>query len=236
MPYLRRTGKGTGNVVKNPKKHKTGLTLVEMIVTIAILGTFMTVLSFHLVGLSNLWLNRTDDDFFEQHVDGVILFLANALEASEGASGGEGEARPPVEWARPPGWSEMDDPLLYFQQAEAPALFVREGQSLPSIQAYLHFDEREGLSILWYSVLDAEEVEAEKDLRRTPISSYVTGMDYAYYELEDDEWEITEDPMEDDDDNFRLPDFLRFTFTHPEEGERLRSVLIPHASTELPLF
>lgn len=218
-----------------PEQDRQGLTLVEMIVSIAIIGTFMTVLSFHLVGLSNLWLNRTDDDFFEQHVDGVILFLNNALEASEGASGGL-EAEAPVQWARPPGFSEMDDPLLYFQQAEAPALFVREGQSLPAVQAYIHFDDREGLSILWYSVLDAEEVEEEADLRRTLISSFVTGMDYAYYELEDDEWELTDEPMEDDDGNFRLPDFLKFTFTHPDEGDRVRSVLVPHGSTEIPLF
>ncbi|MEX0325245.1 MAG: Tfp pilus assembly protein FimT/FimU [Puniceicoccaceae bacterium] len=215
---------------------KRGLTLVEMIVSIAIIGTFMTVLSFHLVGLSNLWLNRTDDDFFEQHVDGVVLFLNNALEASEGASGGTGGGEPPVQWARPPGFSDMDDPLLYFQQAEAPALFVREGQSLPAVQAYIHFDDREGLSILWYSVLDAEDVEEEADLRRTSISNYVSGMDYAYYELEDDEWELTDEPMEDDDGNFRLPDFLKFTFTHPDEGDRVRSVLVPHGSMEIPLF
>jgi prepilin-type N-terminal cleavage/methylation domain-containing protein len=231
-----KVGTGIGDAMKFYHLRKKGLTLVEMVVSVAILGTFMTLLSFHLVGLSTLWLNRSDDDFFEQHVDGVVLFVGNALEASEGASGVEGGSKPPVEWARPPGWSDLDDPLLYFQQAEAPALFVREGLSLPAIQAYIHFDDREGLSILWYSVLDAEEVEQEKDLRRTPISSYVTRVDYAYYELEDDEWEITEEPMEDDDDNFRLPDFLRFTFTHPEEGERIRSVLIPHSSTELPLF
>lgn len=214
-----------------------GFTLIEMLVTLAIIGTFMTLLSFHLVALSNLWINRSDDDFFEQHVDGVTLFLNNALEASEGASGSDGEqATAPVEWARPPGWSDMDDPLLYFQQAEAPALFVREGQSLPAIQAYLHFDDNEGLSILWFSALDAEDIERVNDLRRSPVSSYVTRMDYAYYELEDDEWEITEDPMEDDGGAFRLPDFIRLTFTHPEQGERLRSILIPHAATEIPLF
>jgi prepilin-type N-terminal cleavage/methylation domain-containing protein len=215
---------------------RAGITLVEMLVTLAIIGTFMTLLSFHLVGLSSLWINRSDDDFFEQHVDGVALFLNNAFEASEGASGSDAEGGGPVEWARPPGWSDMDDPLLYFQQAEAPALFVREGQSLPAIQAYLHFDDREGLSVLWFSALDGEEIERTQDLRRTPVSSFVSRMDYAYYEIEDDEWEITEEPMEDDSGAFRLPDFIRLTFTHPEDGERLRSILVPHASTGIPLF
>ena len=222
-------------MMKHQLRSKNGLTLIEMVVTIALMGLVMTFLSFHMVGLSNLWLNRTDDDFFEQHVDGVVLFMTNVMEASESAAFGENEQRPPVEWAKPPGWSDMDDPLLYFQQNEAPALFVREGLSLPAIQAYIHFDDRDGLSIIWYSALDAEDIEDERDLRRTRISSYITQMDYAYYELEDDEWEITEDPIE-EDEQFRLPDFIRLTFSHPEQGERIRSVLIPHGSVEIPLF
>ena len=223
-------------VAERPLQNRRGLTLVEMVVTIALLGTFMTLLSFHLVALSNLWINRTDDDFFEQHVDGVILFLSKAMEASETATARTEEQSQPVEWARPPGWSELDDPLLFFRQEEAPALFVREGQALPAIQAYLYFDRDEGLSVLWYSILDSEEIEQVRDLQRTHISSYISKMEYAYYEMEQDEWEITRDPMEDDNGAFRLPDFLRFTFTHPEEGERIRSVLIPHGSVDVPLF
>ena len=223
-------------VVKNPLHARRGLTLVEMIVTIALMGTFMTLISFHLVALSNLWINRTEDDFFDQHVDGVVLFLTRAMEASETAAIRTGEQAHPVEWARPPGWSDLDDPLLLFRQEEAPALFVREGEALPAIQAYLHFDRDEGLSVLWYSILDAEDIEQVRDLYRTPVSSYVTRMDYAYYDLERDEWEITREPMENDDGAFRLPDFLRFSFSHPVEGERVRSVLVPHGSVDIPLF
>jgi len=232
-----RPSDGTGNLMRSPLRQKNGLTLVEMIVTIAILGSFMTLLSFHLVALSNLWLNRTDDDFFEQHVDGVILFLNNAIEASESVEGGEqGGPSQPVEWARPPGWSDFDDPLLHFRQKETPALFVREGISLPDILAYIHFSDDLGLSILWYSAFDAEEIESEQDLKRTPISRFVTKIEYAYYDMEDDEWEITGDPEENDDEEFLLPNFLRLTFSHPAEGERVKSVFIPHKSTDVPLF
>jgi len=95
------------------RNRRSGLTLIEMIATVAILGSFMTLLGFHLVGLSNLWLNRTNDDFFEQHVDGVVLFLNKAIEASE-ASDPENpdDDSQPVEWARPPGWSDLDDPQI----------------------------------------------------------------------------------------------------------------------------
>jgi prepilin-type N-terminal cleavage/methylation domain-containing protein len=218
-------------------QRKQGLTLVEMIVTLAILGTFMTLLSFHLVGLSNLWLNRSDGDFFDQHVDGVVLFLNKALEASEYARESSAtQDSQPVEWARPPGWSEFDDPLLHFRQAEAPALFVRQGQSLPAILAFLHFEERFGLSVLWYSELDDADIDQVNDLLRTPVSSFVSALEYAYYDFDDDRWEITRDPMEETDGSFVLPDYLRLTFTHPEQGERLRSVFIPRRSLEVPLF
>lgn len=218
--------------------HSSGLTLIEMIATLAILGTFMTLLSFHLVALSNLWLNRSNDDFFEQHVDGVILFLNKAFEASETFSPPDGETdqNHPVEWARPPGWSEMDDPLLHFRQAEAPALFVREGSSLPAIMAFLYFERDSGLSALWFSLFDEEEIDDINDLMRTSISPYVTTIEYAYYDMERDRWELTPDPEETDDDEFILPNYLRLTFSHPEFGERQKSVFVPAKSTELPLF
>jgi prepilin-type N-terminal cleavage/methylation domain-containing protein len=222
---------------KRLQRKQSGLTLIEMIVTIGIIATFMTLLSFHLFALSNLWLNRTDDDFFDQHVDGVVLFLNNAFEASESTpASGDQEQQLPVEWARPPGWSEFDDPLLHFRQAEAPALFVREGSPLPAIMAYIYFEEDEGLSILWYSAFEAEEIEDVRDLKRTPVSSFVSKIEYAYYEMEDDEWEISEEPLEEDDDTFRLPNFLRLTFSHPDEDDRVRSIFIPQKSLELPLF
>lgn len=227
--------------MERPISSRRGLTLIEMIVTLAILGTFLSLLSFHLVGLSNLWLNRTDDDFFEQHVDGVSLFLDKALEASEAAvattGGGEDGEELPVQWQRLPGASDIEDPLLFFRQKEAPALLVREGRRLPAIEAYLHFEEDLGLSILWYSTFDAEEMEREEDLFRTPVSEFVTRIEYAYYEREDDDWEREEDPLEEDNnDTFRLPDFLILTFSHPEKGERERFLRIPQRSPDLPLF
>jgi hypothetical protein len=102
--------------------------------------------------------------------------------------------------------------------------------------AYLHFEEDMGLSVLWFSALESEEIEFVRDLLRTPISSFVTRIDYAYYEMEDDEWELTDEPIEEDDGSFRLPHYLKLTFTHPEEGERTRSVLIPQTSNSVPLF
>lgn len=211
-----------------------GLTLIEIIVTIAILGGFMTLLSFHLVGLSNIWLQGADDDFFDQHVDGVTLFLNNAFASSEPPA--DGDQTGPVQWARPPAWSEADDPLLHFRHAEAPALFVQEGRPLPAIRAYLHFEERSGLSVIWYSELADEEPESTNDLLNTGLSTFVSKIEYAYYDRERERWELTERPLEEDNDEFILPHFLRLTFNHEAHGERKRSVLIPQQAANVPMF
>jgi prepilin-type N-terminal cleavage/methylation domain-containing protein len=214
-----------------------GFTLFEMLAVLAIMGVVMTMVSFHLVSLSNIWLNRTDGNFFDQHVEGVTLFLQNALEQSESVSGSLSGARKlPVQWARPPGFDEMDDPLLHFRLKETPALFVAEGIRLPDIQAYLLF-HREGLSILWYSSFTSEELEDTEDLRHTPISRFIAKIEYAYYDPEDDEWEITDEPEEDDNEAFILPQYLRLTFRYPPEDlEVIRSIYIPQRTPDLPLF
>jgi prepilin-type N-terminal cleavage/methylation domain-containing protein len=212
-----------------------GLTLIEVITTIAILGSFMTLLSFHMVGMTRIWLNGANDDFFDQHVDGVSLFLNQLLASSVPLQ--DSNATGPVSWERPPGWSDMDAPLLHFRSPEAPALFSREGERLPAILGFLVHDRRDGLAVVWYSELEPEEVTATNDLLRTTISTFVNQLEYAYYDRERERWELTDRPQETDDrDGFILPHFIRLTFSHPDHGERQRSILIPQQAADVPMF
>lgn len=210
--------------------------LIEMILVIALLALILPMILGFVFNMSQIWLKGAKGNFFAQHVDGVSLFLDTALERSESivGDGAEGEATLPIEWARPPGSSDFDDPLLMFRQREAPALFVRDGESLPNIFVYIYHDDREGLSLVWYSSHE-EEVEDEDDLYRTPISKYVSKIEYAYYESEDDEWSIQDEPEEGENDAFLLPQYLKLTFTYEDE-EYVRNLHIPQRSTDVPLF
>lgn len=240
----------TTRVRSTPTQERGGFTLFEMLASLAIIGLFMTLLSFHLVSLSSIWLSGNDDEFFDQHVDGVQLFLAHALEQSEGladnplegsatgqtsASASADASLAPVRWSRPPHWSNLDAPLLGFSQTEAPALFVREGQHLPAIRAWLYFDERDGLFILWHSELEAEPPDRVEDLFLTPVSRFITSLEYAYYDPDNDRWEIENRPETTSDGTHILPQFLRFTFEYQGES-RQRMVYIPQAVTHVPLF
>lgn len=242
------TQRHTSNRILDPGPRREGFTLFEMLVSLAIVGLFLTLLSFHLVSLSSIWMSGNDDEFFDQHVDGVQLFISSILDQSEGlaadslegngngeTSGSADASLAPVRWSRPPHWSNLDAPLLGFSQTEAPALFVREGQHLPAIRAWLYFDEREGLSILWHSELEAEPPERVEDLFLTPVSRFISSVEYAYYDAENERWEMDTRPETSTDGTHILPHFLRLTFEY--QGEiRHRMIHIPQETTQVPLF
>lgn len=236
---------------------KRGFTLIELLISLALIATLLVTLSFVIFTFTQVWLSSSDDSFFDQHVDGVTLFLNNAIAAAEAATRPEtpeaeadteeaeaeapAEEPPvgkalPVEWGRPPGWGRNDEPILFFRQREAPALLVRPGEDLPDLNCYLHWEEREGLSLLWFSNLQVE-VEDLDDLYRTPISPYVSRIEYCYYNEEDEEWETSDEPLSDDRNReaLRLPHFLRLTFTREEE-EHTRLIFIPQRSEDAPTF
>ena len=215
---------------------QNGMSLIEVLIAVSLSALLLGGLSFHLFAITNAWQEGTDHDFFEQHVEGVTFFLNQAFAQSEVVKASEDEEQSlPVEWRAPPGWRQLDDPLLSYRLAEAPPLFVRPEVQLPDITAYLHLEDGEGLSILWFTDLEEEEVEDTRDLYRTLVSPFVEDIVYCYYDREDDDWEESDDPLEDDDDNLMLPHFLKLTFVY-EDISYERAILIPHRSEDVPLF
>ncbi len=213
-----------------PKKH-SGFTLIEVLLALAIGGTLMTAIMVHVFSLSNIWMNSTGGDFFKQHVDGVTLFLRNALSLSEGLN--EEEKAAPVNWDRPPGYSDLDEPLLTFRLKESPALYVWDGLPRPAVTSHIYFRERDGLSLLWYSRLD--EVEDLNDVHRTHVSPYITEMTYCYYDRETDNWDLYDKPEKDREGQYLLPDFIKLKFEYEGEVKEIPFYLPPR-SQDVPIF
>ena len=238
-----------------------------------------------IVSVSNIWTNRQESNFFEDHVDGVAEFVQSCftkagteitLSGSNPSSGsgadeepeenegnapevevdirtGAGKGQPgrssdnssggsllrrsedPVGWAEPPGFAGYRDPLLNFKLRDNPPLLINtDNAPVMGIDAFLYFDRDEGLSLLWYSVLQ-EEVENENDLRRTLISPYVTSIRYIYWDERFERWEEEEQPQEGEEDEFLLPRFIKLTFEH-EGLTKERTVSIPVPSRSAILF
>ena len=141
----------------------------------------------------------------------------------------------PIGWAQPPGFAGYRDPLINFKLREQPPLLVNtDNAPVTGIDAFLYFDRDEGLSLLWYSLLQ-EEVESENDLRRTPISPYVTEMRYIYWDERFERWEEESEPQEGEADEYLLPRFVKLIF-EKDEIIKERTISIPVPSRSVMLF
>ena len=142
----------------------------------------------------------------------------------------------PISWSQPPGFADYQDPLLHFGLNDTPPLLVQtENAPIIGVEVFLHFEDAEGLSLLWYTPLQ-EDSEDLDDLRRTPISNLITKMEYVYWDERFEKWETDSEPKEGvDDDQFILPRFLKLTFEY-EGVIKERSLTIPVTSRNALIF
>lgn len=56
--------------------------LFEMLLAIAVTGLLLTAASYLMVSLSAIWTIRTEEDSFEEHADGVAVFIQKAFDES----------------------------------------------------------------------------------------------------------------------------------------------------------
>jgi hypothetical protein len=229
------------------------MSLLEVILAIAVAGFVLAAAVSMLVSISSIWSERAERHFFVDHVDGVTEFL-NATFATAGVgiaasddggdsgsgeeekkdspTGGLSSSDEPVAWARPPGYSNSKDPLLNFKLTKAPPLLVGlENAPLLGLDVFLYFDDTEGLSLLWYSILQ-EETDNINDLRRTAISTLVTDILYVYWDESFEKWEEEDEPMEGDGvDQYILPRFIKLTFEYESvTQERTFTIPVPSKS------
>jgi len=272
---------------RDPNSH--GFTLIEILLAITIAGFVLGAAATMVVSVSDIWMDRQERNFFDDHVDGVAEFVQSCFtnagieialttstqdsgfsrerkenappdpdeikvevdlvddeEETTGINNNNNNNRPsessalirvseePVGWGRPPGFRESEDPLLNFKLRNQPPLLVNaDNAPALGVDAFLYFKEREGLSLLWYSILQ-EEAEDEDDLRRTQISPYVKGISYIYWDEDFKQWEEEPEPMESDGDSFVLPRFIKLIFERDGEiKERTLTIPVPSQTTLL---
>ena len=65
-------------------RSRSGMTLIEVVLAIAVAGFLLTAATSFVVSISNIWAERSQRNFFEDHVDGVTEFI-NVMLLSAGA-------------------------------------------------------------------------------------------------------------------------------------------------------
>jgi hypothetical protein len=260
-----------------------------VILAVTIAGALLAAAAALMVSVTNVWMERQDRHFFEDHVDGVTEFLQasfsnagteialgdpeettppetdspaqpapapgadgitvgitipeNGQQTARGNepenSGGVGLVRiaeAPIDWSKPPGYADYQDPLIHFRLNDTAPLLIQTGDApVVGIEAFLHFEADEGLSLLWYTPLQ-EDSEDINDLRRTPISDLITKIEYIYWDDRFEGWETETEPKEGEgDEPFILPRFLKLTFEYLGETKE-RTLTIPVPSRSVLLF
>ena len=143
-------------------------------------------------------------------------------------------------WKVPPFRDSSDEALLHFQLPSITPLLTRADGILPAENSiYLSFDREEGLSLLHRSSFE-EGIEAdtinEDDFNRTLLSPFIQSIEYIYWEVENERWEVNDEPItEEDSDTYRLPNYLKLNFVYKENSIE-RIVPIPTISKHLILY
>lgn len=209
-----------------------GFTLIEVVLSIGLGGMLLIAAASFLFGIFRLKVNLEERPAFEEHIEGVERFLDFAF-ANAIADEDEEDAQP-VAFAEIPGVTLGQDEVLSFRLSGELPLFVEPETYLPEVDCYLVFNRQDGLYLLWQS--DEMAAEDSDDLRRTPLSPYVTSLLYAYYDAEDDEWEVSEEPEDADQGGLKMPDMIKVIFTHPaDEHEQIIEILLPTYDADVPL-
>jgi prepilin-type N-terminal cleavage/methylation domain-containing protein len=173
-----------------PGVSRRGFTMLEMLVSLALLGALMVALNTFLFSMSELWGGGRDQRLFDQHARAATALVRNAFEQATFGPSASGVA-----------FKDVDDgagttqPRLSFLLADAGRLADWPEAPLPDVDFNVFVEPGRGLVFQWQSRLELERDKADK--HETVISPFVTAIHYEYYDPDLKEWKVEEEPVND---------------------------------------
>lgn len=192
---------------------RRGFTLLEILVSLALVGLVLVGLNTFIFSMSELWGRRSESRLFDQHVRAVSRFLERELRRAvwppEVAPGQEGVR---VREVRPRTGSS--GPLVRFELRDGSRLLVWPDRPLPEVVCALAVRDGAGLVVLWQSRLETRF--GDDPPRETVISPLVTAIQYDYYDAEARSWRTESTPRRnrENTERYDAPRRLRLTFKH----------------------
>jgi prepilin-type N-terminal cleavage/methylation domain-containing protein len=174
----------------NNARPSRGFTLLETLISLALLAVLMLTINTFLFSMTELWGGKRDQRLFDQHVRAASRLVRETLEMATIAPGAAGVAIKEV--ADGLGSTE---PRLSFLLADAGRLADWPEHPLPDVDFSLYVDLEKGLALQWQSRLEINRDRT--DLHDTILSPFVKSLAYEYYDADLKTWKLEEEPVHD---------------------------------------
>lgn len=174
----------------NTPKNKSGFTLLETLVSLALLGILMVTLNTFLFSMSELWGGGRDKRLFDQHVRASTRILNETLVKTTIGPGALGCTIKDITSA-----DGTVTPRLAFLLTDAGRLADWPEAPLPDVDFSLFASPDRGLILQWQSRLELER--NVNDIHETVLSPFVTSIAYDYFDADLKKWKTEEEPARD---------------------------------------
>lgn len=216
-------------LVAIPRHRRRAFTLVEVLLSLALLGMLLLSLNQFILSMGELWGGNRQQRLFDQHVRAVTRHLEHLLQ--QGRLVAEADRRLRVATSEVPGIGR--GPLLTFDLPAGDRLLPWPDRPLPDVQCAVDLVPDRGLVLYWQSRWEVAFEEAAP--RSLVISPLVRRLDYEYYRKETRTWTTQALVATEDDGASGLPARCRLHFQY-DRFSADRVVRIPPAVQAMPAF
>lgn len=193
--------------MSQPARDRRGFSLVEMLLSLAILAALLAALNTFLFSMSELWGKGRDARLLEQHVRAATRQVRATLDQAVLGEGGAALRMEDVQLA-----NGEKEARLVFTLPDGGALTAWPEGPLPDVDFSLGFEEAYGLVLTWRSRVETER--DANDWHTTVISPFADGIRYSYYDTDLRRWRTEDKPLREDDGSaYRRPDRIEITYS-----------------------
>ena len=164
--------------MRSANNSRSGFTLLEVLLAILLASGIMTSVLLLAVGLGDIWNGTTPVRNLEVHSRQVVDFLKRGFRRALPVESG-GLAYVFLDHSSGD-FNTTGTPMLTWEVRESDGILPWNSQPLPYVIYQLTVIEDVGLVLYWQSRLEVDFEEYAP--RQTLISSFVTGIEYHYYD------------------------------------------------------
>ena len=209
-----------------------GFTLLEVLLSLALVGLLLVALNTFIFSMGELWGQRADHRLFDQHVRAVTRFLNHELRAAAMPPAARPNSTPiALQEVQPE--NGMMEKMVTFELPGGSRLFQWPEQPLPEVVCSFQVRANEGLVVLWHSRLERDfDTDPPRETIVTPLA---TGLAYDYYDADVNRWTTEKTVKNDPQGQPMTPHRMRVQFTYGRLSQEA-VVTLPVPREALPAF